>query len=107
MGLFGFGKRRPEDSNVFLKEHAVKVNGLLVYADNNEKVKNELIQLKDDFQYTMPSPNRAAKGIEKKIIADFKKLTTMLQQPEWAEEEVLLLVKGLRRYIVEISSLMS
>ena len=109
MGLFGFGRKKYEKNverdNEFLKDYAVKVNGLLVYAEDNDKIKKELIKLKEDFQYTVASPEGKAKGVEKKITQDFKKLTETLQQPSWAEDEVSLLIKGLRRYVVEISSL--
>ena len=47
----------------------------------------------------------AAKGLEKKIRKDFEALTELLQQVEWDESQALLLIRGLRRYIVEITSL--
>ena len=109
MGLFGFGKKKyvknVSRNNEFLKEYAIKTNGLIMYAENNETVLVELNKLKDDFQYTVASYNSDAKDFEKNIDREFTNLVTILQQPEWSEEEVLLLIKGLRRYIVEISSL--
>lgn len=109
MGLFGFGRKKfvknVERDNEFLKDYATKVNGLKVYAEDNAKIAKELDKLQEDFQYAMPSPTGKAKGVEKNIEEDFKKLTEALQQPSWAEEEVSLLIKGLRRYIVEISSM--
>lgn len=109
MGLFGFGRKKYEKNverdNEFLKDYAVKVNGLIVYAEDNDKIKKELVKLKDEFQYTVASPSGKAKGVEKKIEQDFKKLTEILQQPSWAEDEVSLLIKSLRRYVVEVSSL--
>ena len=91
--------------NEFLKDYAVKVNGLLIYAEENEKVKKELGALRDDFQYAVASASEKAKAIEKTIAKDFETLVAALQQPEWDEAEVLLMVKGLRRNIVEITSL--
>jgi hypothetical protein len=44
--------------------------------------------------------------VEKKIEQDFKKLTEALQQPSWSEEEISFMIKGLRRYIVEIASML-
>ena len=110
MGLFGFGRKKYAKNvsrdNEFLKEYAVKVNGLLVYVEENEKITKELTQLKEDFQYTVASPEAKARGAEKKIEQEFKKLTQALQQPNWSEEEVSFMIKGLRRYIVEIASMM-
>lgn len=109
MGLFGFGKKRLEKNvtrdNVFLKTYASKVNGLLIYAEGNEKITAELNQLQKKFQYTTPSFDHDAKAIEKNIAAEFKKLTEAIGQPSWAEDEVSFIIKGLIRYINEISSL--
>ncbi len=106
MGFFKktFSKNVTRD-NEFLKDYAVKCNGLLLYVEENEKVKNELNQLKDDFQYTVATDAKGAKNIEKSIKADFDALTAHLQQPEWDEAQALLLIRGLRRYIVEIASM--
>ncbi len=99
-----FGKNVTRD-NEFLKDYAVKCNGLAFYVEDNAKVKGELTQLKDDFQYTVATNVAAAKSQEKKIKTDFDALTALLQQPEWDEAQVLLLIRGIRRYIVEISSM--
>lgn len=106
MGLFKkrYSKNIARD-NEFLKEYAIKCNGLLFYVEDKEQVKKELIQLKDDFQYTVGSTDQDAKALERKISKDFNTLTKLLQQPEWEENEVLLLIRGIRRYIVEISAL--
>lgn len=109
MGLFGFGKKKYDKNvsrdNEFLKEFAIKCNGLMFYVENNENVKKELALLRDDFQYAVASIDPAAKKIEKKIRADFQSLTALLEQPEWDEVQALTLVRGLRRGIVEITSL--
>lgn len=106
MGLFKkrYSKNITRD-NEFLKEYAIKCNGLLFYVEDKEQIKKELNQLKDDFQYTVGSTDGDAKSIERKIAKDFTALTQLLQQPEWEENEALLLIRGLRRYVVEISSL--
>lgn len=92
-------------NNEFLKDYAIKCNGLALYVEENEKVLKELNALKDDFQYTVATNIRDAKGLEKKIKKDFDALTALLGQLEWDEKEALLLIRGLRRYIVEIASL--
>ena len=110
MGLFGFGRKKYvkniDRDNEFLKEYAVKVNGLMVYIEDNEKIKKELTQLKEDFQYSVASPQAKAKGVEKNIEEEFKKLTDLLSQDSWEEKEVSLLIKNLRRYVVEIASML-
>ncbi len=106
MGFFKKSfQRNVTRDNEFLKDYAVKCNGLALYVEENEKVKKELAALKDDFQYTVATDVHAAKGLEKKIKKDFDSLTALLQQPEWDEQQVLLLVRGIRRYIIEISSM--
>lgn len=109
MGLFGFGKKKYVKNvtrdNEFLKEYAIKCNGLGLYVEENEKIKKELNMLKDDFQYTVATNDSAAKKLEKNIKADFEALTAALQQPEIDEAQALLLIRGLRRYIVEINSM--
>ncbi len=106
MGLFKkrFSKNVTRD-NEFLKNYATKCNGLSFYLENNEKVLKELNLLKDDFQYTVATDDAHAKGLEKKIKADFDALTALLQQPEWDEAQALMLIRGMRRYIVEITSM--
>ncbi len=106
MGFFkkSFSKNVTRD-NEFLKDYAIKCNGLNIYLEEHEKVKKELDQLKDDFQYTVATDVKAAKGIEKKIKADFDVLTALLQQLEWDETEAIMLIRGMRRSIVEISSM--
>lgn len=107
MGLFGkkkYNKNITRD-NEFLKDYSVKVNGLIIFIEDNEKVVSELNKLRDDFQYAVGSTDPKAKAVEKNIKKDFDTLAAMLQQPSWDEAEVLMLVKGLRRSIVEISSL--
>ena len=109
MGLFGFGRKKyvknVERDNEFLKDYSVKVNGLKVYAEDNAKITKDLVKLQEEFQYAVASPEGKAKGVEKKIEQEFKKLTEVLQQPSWAEDEVSLLIKNLRRLIVEVSSM--
>jgi hypothetical protein len=109
MGLFGFGRKKyvknVDRDNEFLKDYSVKVNGLKVYVEDNAKITKELVKLQEDFEYAVASPEGRAKGVEKKIEHEFKKLVEVLQQPSWAEDEVSILIKNLRRFIVEISSM--
>ena len=106
MGLFKkkYGKNVTRD-NEFLKQYAIKVNGLQMFVDNNQKVFDELEALKSDFQYTVASSSSEAKSLEKKIAKEFDALAAALQQTEIAEAEVLLMIKGIRRNIIEISSI--
>ena len=109
MGLFGFGKKKYVENvtrdNEFLKEYAIKCNGLALYIEDKENVKKELDMLKDDFQYTVATNDTAAKKLEKNIKSDFEALTALLQQPEFDETQAIMLIRGLRRYIVEINSM--
>ena len=106
MGLFKKSfQKNVTRNNEFLKDYAVKCNGLALYIEENEKVQKELNALKDDFQYTVATNIKDAKGFEKKIKKDFDALTALLQQDGWDEKEVLLLIRNMRRYIIEISSM--
>lgn len=109
MGLFGIGKKKYVKNvtrdNEFLKDYAVKCNGLSLYVEENEKVKKELNLLKDDFQYTVATNDTGAKKVEKSIKTDFEALTALLQQADWDETQAISLIRGLRRYVVEINSM--
>lgn len=106
MGLF---KKKYEKNvsrdNEFLKNYAVKVNGLLLYAENNEAVTAELNALRDDFQYSVASASSEAKSVEKKIEKEYENLEGMITQPEWDEKLVLLSIKNVRRLIVDVTSI--
>ena len=58
-----------------------------------------------DFQYAVATSSKEAKEIEKKITTDFEALAVALEQPQWEEAQVLLMIKSLRRSIVNITSL--
>lgn len=107
----GFFKKRYSKNvardNEFLKKYAVRVNGLLIFTENNATVSAELNALKDDFQYTVATSDKGARDLEKKISENFEALATALEQPQWEEAQVLLMIKSLRRSITEISSLRS
>lgn len=109
MGLFGFGKKKYTKNvtrdNEFLKDYAVKCNGLALYVEDKENVKKELNLLKDDFQYTVATNDAGAKKVEKSIKTDFDALTALLQQSDWDEAQAISLIRGLRRYVVEINSM--
>ena len=104
MGLFSFFKNTTRD-NEFLKGFASRVNGVLVYTKDNEKVTAELKALQKDFQYATPSATKDAKKIEKKISEEYEALVAKLETPNWMEDDVMLSINKLRRLIVEISSL--
>ena len=91
MGLFGFGKKKYDKNvtrdNEFLKDYAIKTNGLMLYVEENEKVKKELTALKDDFQYTVATNIRDAKSVEKKIKKDF----APLYQPKILQNKIIFL----------------
>ncbi|MBE6584878.1 MAG: hypothetical protein E7649_07920 [Ruminococcaceae bacterium] len=106
MGLFKkrYAKNVTRD-NEFMKNYAIKTHGLLLYAEENEKVTTALKTMMDDLQYTVATPSHDAKSIEKKIQKEFDALTKSLQQPSWEEEQILVYIKNIRRYIVEISAI--
>ena len=106
MGLFKkkYAKNVTRD-NEFLKNYAVKTNGLLIFAENNATVTAELNSLKADFQYAVASSDKDAKDLEKKIAADFEQLAAALEQPQWEEAQVLLMIKSIRRSILNITSM--
>lgn len=105
----GFFKKRFEKNvtrdNEFLKRYAIRVNGLLIFTEENEKITGELKTLMNDFQYTVPSASSDAKKLEKNIAKNFELLSRLLQKPDWSEDEVSMMIKKLRRNIVEISSM--
>lgn len=106
--MFGFFRKKYEKNverdNEFLKEYAGKVNGLILFAEENEKVKTELKALQDDFQYCVASPDPKAKKLEKKIKADFENLSGLLKG-DWEEKEIIILIREIRQAIVDLRSI--
>ena len=106
--MFGFRKKyekNVERDNEFLKEYSGKVNGLILFAEENEKVKTELKALQDDFQYCVASPDPKAifdkeyaekwKAKYKEIVLELKErygnvkflliTTVLMHDPRWDE----------------------
>ena len=108
MGLFKkrFQKNVTRD-NQFFKNHAVRINALLRYTEENEKVTAALTKLQQDFQYTVASPDKKAKKSEHKIEKMYGELKNILQQPTWDEQQVLLIIKNMGAEIDEINALRS
>ena len=106
MGLFKktYEKNVTRD-NECLKNYAIKTNGLLIFAENNAAVTAELNNLKADFEYTVATSDKAAKALEKKITADFDQLASALEQPQWEEGQILLMIKSIRRSIINITAM--
>jgi hypothetical protein len=106
MGLFGkkkYEKNMTRD-NQFLKSYAIKVNGLINFAQGNETVTKELEELKHDFQYSIGTSAKENKKLEKKIKDNYQTLSDLLTQPSWEENEVIRLARVIRQTIVEITS---
>lgn len=105
----GFFKRKYSKNvtrdNQFFKTYAVKMNALLRYVEDNEKVTEAIERLQNDFQYTVASADSHAKKCEKNIKKLYEELKAMLQQPGWNEQQVLLLVKNMGAEIDEINSM--
>ena len=91
--------------NQFFKTYAVKMNALLRYAEDNEKVTDAIERLQNDLQYTVASADSHAKKREKNITKLYEELKAMLQQPGWNEQQVLLLVKNIGAEVDEINSM--
>lgn len=105
----GFFKRKFEKNvtrdNQFLKNYATRGNALLMYTEENEAITKELQSMIYDFQYTMPSFDPKAKELEKKIKKEFDRLTTLLEQPDYEDSDVISCIRLIRRTITDISSL--
>lgn len=107
MGLFGkkkYAKNVTRDNN-FLKDFAIKLNGLMRYTEENEKVTQALRKLQEDFQYTIATQVKDAKKTEARINELYEALKALLQQPEWDEQAVLMAIKNLGLEIDEINAM--
>lgn len=105
--MFGkkkFSKNVSRD-NRFMKDYAIRTEGLLMFAKEDGEIRRELLELKDAFQYTVASSKPEAQAFETKIEKDFSELTSYLQHDAWAEDEILALIKAIRINLVEISAL--
>ena len=107
MGLFGkkkYSKNIARD-NTFLKDYAIKVNGLLRLTEENEKVTAALKKLQEDFQYTIPTQDADAKKMERNINKKYDELRAMLTTPEWDEQTVLMLIRAIGLEIDDINAM--
>ena len=106
MGFFkkAFQKNVTRD-NHFFKNTAVKMNALMRYTEENEKVTEALKNLQHDFQYTVATPDKRAKKSEDNIDKMYDELKTLLQQSEWDEQQVLLIIKNIGAELDEISAM--
>lgn len=102
MGLFSSKKKYVKNvtrDNEFLKDYAIKVNALMVFAEDNENVTAALRQLQDEFQYTVATADRDAKKMEKEIGNLYKAIYAVLSQPGWNEAEVIGQIRQMRATI--------
>ena len=106
MGLFkkAFQKNVTRD-NEFFKNYAIKINALMRYTEENEKVTKELKKLQDDFQYTVATADRHAKKNENNIEKMYDSLKATLQQPSWDEQQVLAAIRNIGTEIDEINAM--
>ena len=107
MGLFGkkkYAKNVARD-NTFLKDYAIKLNGLMRYTEENEQVTAALKKLQQDFQFTIATQMKDAKKSEARIEKMYNNLKTLLQAPEWDEQEVLSAIRNMGMEIDEINSM--
>lgn len=107
MGLFSRKKKYENNvsrDNEFLKNYASKINALLIYAEENDKVAAQLRELQSDFQYTVATANSGAKKYEKQIDKEYKALSAVIAQPSWDEVEVIGMIRQMRGTIVSLMS---
>ncbi len=105
----GFFKKRYQKNvsrdNEFLKDYAIKINALLRYTEENQKVTEALERLQQDFQYTVATNVTDAKKVEKTLADMYDALKATLQQPAWDEQAVLLAIRNMGAEIDEINSM--
>ena len=107
MGLFGkkkYSKNIARD-NTFLKDYAIKINGLLRFTEENEKVTAALKKLQEDFQYTIPTQDTDAKKVERSINKKYEELRAVITSPEWDEQAVLMMIRVIGLEIDDINAM--
>ncbi len=104
-----FGKKKYKKNvtrdNEFLKTYDVKINGLLPFVKDNEKITNALKELQDLFHYTVATALKDAKAIEKDIAKLYAELDSAVEQPELDEAFILLTINKIRKQIENINAL--
>lgn len=107
--MFFFKNKRMKKvahNNEFLKTCAIKIKGLInIYGEDNAKISGELSSLADELMHTIPSPDPKARGYEKNIEKGYEQLSSLFQQAEWDEAEVMAVIKNIRKNISELNSL--
>lgn len=105
MGLFSSKKKYVKNvtrDNEFLKNYAVKVNALMIYAEDNDKITAQLEELQNEFQYTVATADTDAKKFEKQIDNQYKTLYAVMSQPGWDEDEVIGMIRQMRATIITL-----
>ena len=106
MGLF---KKKYEKNvgqgDTFLKSYAIRINGLMRFAEGNAKVTDELQKLQHDFRFTVATPAKEGKKIEKRIEEKYEALKDTIQQTSWDEQAVILLIRSIGLEIDELNAL--
>lgn len=107
MGLFNKGKNteRAMENNVYLKNYAVKINALMRYTENNKMVTMALEKLQEEFDTTVAVTHKEASKIQKKFDDMFEQLKSTLQQLNWDEAQVMLIIRNLGAELDEMNAL--
>ena len=106
MGLFGkkkYVKNFTSDNN-FLESYAVRIQGLLGYVEDNERIKKALEKLKNDFHYTIGTAAKNAKKNEARIDCLYDELKEAFQKPQLDEEAVLRIIRSIGIELNEINA---
>ena len=107
MGLFKRKEtyvRNVENDNSFLKDFAIKVNGLMAYTKEHPAVTEELRKLKEDAQFTNASAQKSARKNEDKVEKLYEELKALLRQPDMNEANAILLIRDIAVEINEINA---
>ena len=93
-----FGRRKKFTKKVShdegaLSKFAVTVNGLKLYADQNETVRLALERLQKNFSYTPANAKKTSAKILKEIAGALEKLKGTLEKENWDENDILHQIK--------------
>jgi len=105
-----FGRRKKYEKKISndrgdIASYATTVLGLKIYANNNERVVCALDKLKKKFSRAMPNAHKASAKILNDIEKEMEKLTSILKQPEWEEDDIInqinVVMFDIDRYLAE------
>ena len=98
-------KDKVEDTHKFLESHAIRLNAMLVYVEENETVSKKMIELREKFSFAVaPEDSKELKPYKEAIEQYFVELKEKLSPGDWDEKEVITILNNRQNALGEYTA---